>query len=67
MVENFVSDNLDHLKGRQRRDRIDEHVAMDADEMLAIQNRIFILFKLSRSVRCVIVMRNPHYFGQKEQ
>ena len=33
MVENFVPQDPHHLEGLLRVDRVDQHVAMDADEM----------------------------------
>jgi len=43
MIENLVANHLHHLKRLQRGHRVDQHVAMDADKMLAIQNTVFIL------------------------
>jgi hypothetical protein len=43
VIQNFVSDNLDHLKGLCRGDRVHEHVAMDPNEMLRVQDGVFIL------------------------
>ena len=43
VVENLVPDHLDHLERGQRRDAVDQHVAVDADKVLAIQNTVFIL------------------------
>lgn len=36
VVKNLVPQDTDHLKRLARGDRVDEHVAMDADEVLGI-------------------------------
>lgn len=36
VVQNLVANHLHHLKRLQRRDAVDEHIAMDADEMLRV-------------------------------
>ena len=38
MVENLVADDLDHFEGSHGLDGVDEHVAVDADEVLGIAN-----------------------------
>lgn len=43
MVEDLVSDDGHHVKGHPRTDRVYNHVAMDADEMLRIENGVLIL------------------------
>ena len=43
MVENLVPDYADHLEGLLGGHRVDQHVAMDAYEMLRILDTIFIL------------------------
>ncbi len=43
VVEDLVPDDLDHLEGRHGRDRVDQHVAMDADEVLRVQDAVFVL------------------------
>lgn len=47
MVENLVSYNAHHFEALLASDGIDDHVAMDADEMLRIKNAILILMKTS--------------------
>lgn len=34
MIENFVPKDADHVKGLPRRNRVDQDVAMNANEML---------------------------------
>jgi hypothetical protein len=36
VIEDLVTDDLDHLEGGQRRHGIHEHVAVDADEVLGV-------------------------------
>ena len=43
MVEDLVPQDADHLEGLPRSDGVDEHVAMDTDEVLRIQDAIFVL------------------------
>ena len=43
MIENLVPDNTNHLKCLARCDRVNEHVAMYTNEMLRVQQAIFIL------------------------
>lgn len=43
MIENFISEDPDHIKGLLRGDRVDQHVAMNANEMLGIQDAVFVL------------------------
>lgn len=44
VVEDLVADDLDHLERRVRRDRVDEHVPVDADEVLGVEDRVLVLF-----------------------
>lgn len=43
MVEDFIADNLHHLERLHRRNRVDEHVAMNTNKVLRIQDAVFIL------------------------
>lgn len=43
MIKDLVTNNLHHLKALRRRDRVDEHVPMNANEMLRVQYAVFIL------------------------
>ncbi len=43
MIQNFVSNNLDHLEGLRRSNRVNEHVPMNPNEMLRVQDAVFIL------------------------
>ena len=43
MVEDLVPQDADHLKGWPRGDGVDEHVAMDADEVLRVEDAVFVL------------------------
>lgn len=45
MVEDFIPDDLNHLERLNRGDGVDQHIAMDADEMLGIQNAVLVLFR----------------------
>lgn len=43
MVEDLVPDGPHHLKGGSRRDRVNQHVAMNADKMFGVHNAVIIL------------------------
>lgn len=43
VVQNLIPDDSDHLKALLASDAVDDHVAVDANEVLAVQNRVFIL------------------------
>lgn len=43
MIENLVSYDSDHLEALLACNGVDNHVAMDADEMLAVENAVFVL------------------------
>lgn len=45
MVEDLVANDAHHLKRLLRADRVDKHVAVDANEVLGIENRVFILLR----------------------
>lgn len=43
VIENLISNDANHVEGLFGCYRIDEHVAMYADEMSRVQNAVFIL------------------------
>jgi len=43
VVQDLVAKDADYLKGLPGSNRIDEHVAMDADEVLGVQDAVFVL------------------------
>lgn len=43
VVQNLIPNNLDHLERGQRRDAVDEHVAVDADEVLRVEDAVLVL------------------------
>ena len=43
VVENLLADDAYHLKGLLARYRVDDHVSMDADEVLRVEYRVFVL------------------------
>lgn len=43
VVEDLVADDAGHLEALLARDRVDNHVPMDADEVLRVQDAVFIL------------------------
>jgi hypothetical protein len=47
MVEYFISNDADHFEGCFGADRINEHVAMNANEVLRLHNTVFVLNNVS--------------------
>lgn len=47
MVQNLIPNDRHHLKGLARCHRVYNDVAMDANEMLRVQDTIFILDRVS--------------------
>lgn len=47
MIENFISNNANHLETLLASNTVYNHVAVNANEMLAVQNRVFILVIVS--------------------
>ena len=43
VVQDLVTNDLNHLERGQRRHGIDKHVAMDADKVFGVQDAVFIL------------------------
>lgn len=43
MVQDLISDDSNHLEGLSRRDRVHQHVTMDADEVLGVQLAVIVL------------------------
>ena len=54
MIQNLVADDSHHLKALLAADAVDNHVSMNANEMLAIQNGVFILWCSTVSMTLVI-------------
>ena len=51
VVQNLVSDDLYHIEGGSRIDRVNDHVAMNANEMFGIEYAVFILFRNNKNPR----------------
>lgn len=43
VVEDLITDDASHLEALLARDRVDDHVAMDADEVLRVKDAVLIL------------------------
>lgn len=69
MVEDLVPDGPHHLKGRSGRDRVDQHVAVNADKMFRVHNAVFVLgasrtqCQSSRSLREAAFEVSGHSYG----
>ena len=53
MIEDLIAQDADHVEGLPRGHGVDQHVAMNANEMLGIQDAVFVLvhvFSPSRSI-----------------
>lgn len=43
VVKNLLANDCNHLEGLCRRYRVDKHIAMDANEVLRVENAVLIL------------------------
>ena len=43
VVQDLVSDDAHHLEALLAADRVDDHVAVDADEVLGVENAVLVL------------------------
>ena len=43
MVEDLIADDARHLEALFAGDRVDDHVTVDADEVLRVEDTVFIL------------------------
>jgi len=66
MIQDLVSDNLDHLKRLRRSNRVDEHVAMNPNEMLGVQDAVFILGKKSSQSHALFPLKKLLSPNKKE-
>lgn len=44
VVQQLLADDLDHLEGGFGRHRVDKHIAVNADEVLAVHDTVLILY-----------------------
>ena len=56
VVKDLFPNHLDHLERGERGYRVDEHVAMNADEVLRVQDAVFVLF---RNTSCQLRAQRP--------
>ena len=64
MIEYLIPNDPTHLKALLARDGIHNHIAMDANEMLAVQNRVFILPGGVDDLKCEILVPIADYFAE---
>lgn len=57
MIEDFVADDADHLKTLLAPHAVHNHVPVDADKMLTVQDRVFVLFSHDLSVLVPLMRR----------
>lgn len=50
VVQQLLADNLHHLEGGFGGHRVDKHIAVDADEVLAVHDTVLILYMSVNSV-----------------
>ena len=55
MIENLVSNNLSHVKALPAADRVHNHVAMNANEVLAVKYGVFVLAGGIDNFRCELL------------
>lgn len=66
VVQDLVSDDLDHLKGLRRSYRVHKHVPVDPNEVLRVENTVLILHPES-SVTQYLPVDSLHSLGQQYQ
>lgn len=49
VIENLIADNARHFEALLARNRVDDHVAVNADEVLRVEDAILILARESLS------------------
>lgn len=54
MIQNLVADDSHHLEALLATNAVDDHVSVDANEVLAIQNSVFVLWYSTVSMTLVI-------------
>ena len=59
VVENLVAYDASHLEALLAGDRVDDHVSVNADEMLRVEDAIFILNKSELVSCCLTVLSLP--------
>lgn len=55
VVENLISNNSNHVEGLARCDRVNDDVAMNSDEMLRVQDAVFILASRVHDLRSKVL------------
>jgi hypothetical protein len=56
VIQNLVANDSHHLETLLAADAVDDHVTVDADEVLAVQNGVFVLWSSSVSTALVIFL-----------
>jgi hypothetical protein len=51
VIEDFISNDADHFERCFGTNRVDEHVAMNANKVLGLHDAVFVLLNFSRYVR----------------
>ena len=64
VVEDLVADHLDHLEGLQRGDAVDEHVAVDADKVLRVEDAVLVLAGRVDDFRRIVLPLVPDLFAE---
>lgn len=65
VVKDLLADNRYHLKRLLRRDRVHQHVAVDADEVLGVQDGVFILAGRIDNLQRVVLVLNLHFLAKR--
>lgn len=64
VVEDLVADDLDHVKRRHGPDRVHEHVPVDPDEVLRVQDAVLVLPGRVDNLRQVVLPLVPDRLGE---
>lgn len=64
MIENLIPNDGDHLKGGERCDRVDQHITVDADEVLRVQDTVLILASRIDDLGSIVLTLDPNYLAE---
>jgi hypothetical protein len=64
VVEDLVADDLDHVERRHGPDRVHEHVSVDPDEVLRVQDAVLVLPGRVDNLRQVVLPFVPDRLGE---
>ena len=64
VVEDLLAKDSDHLEGLLRRHRVNEHVAMDTDEVLRVHDAVLVLAGRIDYLERIVVVLDLHFLAE---